>query len=152
MPTKTETAFSRFAAALREIGPTLGKTADNPFFKSKYLPLPVLLTEVRPILDKHHLVLTYPNGFAYCEAPFVNVAAAVRCAFTGEEVARSEITLPCPSDAQKATAAVTYGRRTVTASVLGIAEKDDDGNSTQVEAKREGAGGKTKKKDGEVLW
>jgi hypothetical protein len=77
------------------------------------------------------------------------------CAFTGEVVGTAAVTLPVHTEgenaAQKATAAVTYGRRTCTASLFGIAEKDDDGNSLQKDPpKRESsASSSSGKKD---LW
>jgi hypothetical protein len=53
----TTPARARFAQLIRKLGPTMGKSADNPFFKSKYLPLPQMLLELRPFLDEADLVL-----------------------------------------------------------------------------------------------
>lgn len=122
------TMHQRFAACLDEIGPTLGKTADNPFFKSKYIPLPELLEKVVPILRQHGFYLTYPHGES-CSDTKIVVSAAVVDEETGEKVAESVLEMPLMQDPQKNTQNCTYGRRSVTTSVLCIAEKDDDGNS-----------------------
>lgn len=99
----------------------LSKDSKNPFFKSKYLDLPTLLKNVKPVLNAHGLILLQP-----CQGG--RVLSYILDAETGEELAHSEINLPEIKDPQKLGAAITYFRRYTLTSLLAIEEQDDDGN------------------------
>lgn len=109
----------------------LSKDSKNPFFKSKYLDLPTLLKNVKPVLNKHGLILLQP-----CQEG--QVISVIIDAETGESVCSSEITLIDIKDPQKLGAAITYFRRYTLTSLLAIEEQDDDGNkASRPEPKRD---------------
>jgi len=101
-------------------------TAENPFFKSKYAPLPDILNDVRPLLAKH--------GLSLLQAPSGDGDKIVITTLLMHESGEWIETCPLILKADKATAqgagsAITYGRRYALSAVLGISsEDDDDGN------------------------
>jgi len=101
------------------------KTEDNPFFKSKYVPLPKLLEVIKPVLSE--------NNFILIQEPFIrDNTSCLRTKLvhvSGEEII-GEIKLACKdeNDPQKIGGAITYMRRYSLGSMLGIEEEDDDGN------------------------
>jgi len=101
-------------------------TADNPFFKSKYAPLPEILTLYRPLLAKHGLsIFQSPGGDG------VNVSVTTMLMhISGEWIESDPLSLKADkATAQGACSAITYGRRYSLSAALGISsEDDDDGN------------------------
>jgi len=101
-------------------------TANNPFFKSKYAPLPEILNDVRPLLSKH--------GLSLLQAPSGDGDKIVITTLLMHESGEWIETCPLILKADKATAqgagsAITYGRRYALSAILGISsEDDDDGN------------------------
>lgn len=106
--------------AKQKIG-ALSKNAKNPFFKSAYLDLAQLLTEIEPILFEEGLMLLQPIKDGVVWSIIVDGTS-------GEEVASSGMQLPEIVDPQKLGSCVTYYRRYTLKSLLSIAEIDDDGN------------------------
>lgn len=108
----------------KEIG-TVKKTADNPFFKSKYFDINKLLEVVRPVLTKHGLVLLQPLDTIEGAAALTTIIAEAE---TGMEL---HFTTPIPTlnDPQKMGSAVTYFRRYALTSILGLQAEDDDANA-----------------------
>lgn len=106
--------------AKQEIG-KINKSADNPFFKSKYADLNTILDVVEPILHKYGLVLIQPikNG---------KVCSQVIDIETKEGI-YSEIELPIISDPQKLGSCISYFRRYTLQSLLSLSMQDDDSNS-----------------------
>lgn len=101
-------------------------TADNPFYKSKYAPLPDILNAVRPVLAKHGLsIIQAPKG----EGTSIGVDTLILHS-SGQYILCEPYYLPvAKADAQTAGGAVTYARRYSLNAVLGISgEEDDDGN------------------------
>jgi hypothetical protein len=101
-------------------------TAHNPFFKSKYSPLPEVLNIVRPVLAKHGLsVVQEPVG----DGEFVSISTWLLHK-SGEWMMAEPLRLKADKvTAQGAGSAITYGRRYALSAVLGISsEDDDDGN------------------------
>lgn len=101
-------------------------TADNPFFKSKYAPLPDILNLVRPVLTKHGIsVVQSPVG----EGDKIGIETLLIHA-SGQYILCEPCYLkPVKSDPQTAGGAITYARRYALNAVLGISgEEDDDGN------------------------
>ncbi len=139
--TKVDGPYVRLARALKALGPTAVKGATNPHFRSGYVKLPDLLEFVRPELEKEDLILAQP----LCDLgrpDVIGVQTMVLDAFDGAILLQSCLPIPtrCEKtdkqgnvtyiiDPQKATSAVTYARRTGITSLLGIGEKDDDGNA-----------------------
>lgn len=101
-------------------------TADNPFFKSKYAPLPDILNDIRPILSKYGLsVLQMPSGDG------VNIIiTTILMHESGEYIESEPLILKADKPtAQGAGSAITYARRYAISAILGISsEDDDDGN------------------------
>lgn len=105
--------------------PEIKKTKTNPFFKSKYAPLDVILAAVEPVLMANGLLLfQYPDGDA--------VVTTLYHAESGETMPDGRYSLcAAKDDPQGQAAAYTYGRRCAIMTYLGIAAEDDDGNSAQ---------------------
>lgn len=104
--------------------PPLG--AVNPHFKSKYTSLNELQNHIRPILHKYGLAIELiPVGTEWGAGikPKINHDS-------GESVMYEPFILPVDKKtAQAYGSAITYARRYVLCSLLGIAgEEDDDGN------------------------
>lgn len=116
-------ALAKFQAEV--IDPT--KDENNPFFKSKYVPLDGLIAAVRPVLTKHGLsYLQFPSG----DGQNVTVTT-VLLHESGEYIESDPFTLRAAKvDAQGAGSAVTYARRYSLSAILGVAwQEDDDGNA-----------------------
>lgn len=146
--------YQRLLQAQREIGTGVQKSKVNPAFKSGYAPLPEVLDTVIPILQRHDLLLVQGqqdlgrNGV-------VGVVTQIIDALSGLMLISSCFPVPLvDNNPQKATAAVTYGRRTGITSVCALAEKDDDGNfaSSRDKQQRPGAGADTPLPNKNVAW
>lgn len=104
-------------------------TANNPFYKSKYAPLPDILNDVRPLLAKH--------GLSILQAPSGDGEKIIITTLLMHESGEWIETCPLILKAEKVTAqgagsAITYGRRYALAAVLGLSsEDDDDGNHAE---------------------
>jgi len=101
------------------------KTADNPFFKSKYADLDEIINTVRPTLSAHGLfVIQSPEG----EGSAAKVTT--RIMHTSGQWLEGTISLTAvKADPQGMGSAITYARRYSLAAFLGLAQDDDDGNS-----------------------
>lgn len=111
--------LSKLALVKKEIG-TLSKNASNPFFKSKYLDLGEILTNLEPLLEAHKMVLLQPiNEDSVC--------TEIHDLESGQSVS-SCIKLPILTDPQKVGSAITYFRRYSLQSLLALQTDDDDGN------------------------
>jgi hypothetical protein len=105
------------------------KSADNPFYKSKYTTLDVLIDTAKPLLQK--------NGLSYLQS---SSGDGERISVTtllmhnsGEWIESDPLVLRADkATAQGAGSAVTYARRYALAAVLGLAsDEDDDGNGAE---------------------
>jgi len=102
-------------AALGELS-NPANTATNPFFKSKYAPLPDILNHVRPVLSKHGLCVLQDAGVT---TRIVHES--------GEWIESDRLTLtPQKDDPQGEGGAITYARRYSLSAMLGISSEDDD--------------------------
>jgi len=101
-------------------------TAYNPFFRSKYAPLPDILNLVRPNMAKHGLsIIQQPSGGGE------NISVTtILLHNSGEYIELDPLVLRVDKvTAQGIGSAITYGRRYALAALLGISsEDDDDGN------------------------
>jgi len=96
------------------------KTADNPFFKSKYAPLPEMLEHVKPALSDNGLCVMQDGGGGV----LIVHESGQWIEFPGMPL------VPAKEDPQGYVAALTYARRATLAAALGIAaDDDDDGNA-----------------------
>lgn len=108
----------------KEIKPII-KDESNPFFKSKYFDINGLLSELKPILSKHGIVVLQPIGNKDgCNT----LSTVVYDSESGDEM-WSTLILPKIDDVQKFGAAVTYYRRYALQSLFLLEAEDDDGNS-----------------------
>jgi len=112
--------LNKLAKVKKEIG-TLSKNASNPFFKSKYLDLGEILTNLEPLLEAHQMILLQPiNEDSVC--------TEIHDLESGQVVA-SCIKLPVLTDPQKIGSAITYFRRYSLQSLLALQTDDDDANT-----------------------
>lgn len=116
--------------AQQEIGVIL-KDKDNPYFKSKYADINTILSQVKPILNKHNLVLLQGLTHLHELDPLrVKLALHTKIIYapSGETVASHTCPIPENPDPQKQGSAITYFRRYALQSLLALEAEDDDGN------------------------
>ena len=122
---KTELDFyKRLIKAKTEMG-AVKKTANNPFFKSKYADLSTILEVVEPPLLENGLIILQPIKDG-------KVSTIITDGTTSIE---SSIDLGTFNKPQDMGSAITYYRRYTLQSLLGISAEDDDGNRAQSGAK-----------------
>ncbi|MEX0385835.1 ERF family protein [Spiribacter onubensis] len=124
-----------FVAAQKEFGKAL-KSADNPYFKSKYADLQAVSDAVMEPLNKHGIAViqkTSPSQTGVLvETVFIHES--------GEQLSAGQLYLPAPKeDPQKYGGALTYARRYALMAACGIAPEDDDGNAASDAIKQEKA-------------
>jgi len=116
---------TKLLAIQKEIQP-IEKEATNPFYSSKYFDVNAVIAALRPLLNKHGVVVMQPLTNANGKAA---IATYLVDAETGQEKMFEPVPLPDGLDAQKMGAAVTYLRRYSLASVFLLEAVDDDGES-----------------------
>ena len=118
--------FPDLLAAQGEM-PALQKSAINPHFKNRYVPLEELIPAILPILNKHNFILLQ-------QPTTIDGQAALRYRLvhsSGEEVADTML-LMSKDDPQGQGSAITYARRYSLMSLLGLtADVDDDAETTR---------------------
>lgn len=123
--------FHKALLALHADIEALKRSEGNPFFKSKYVPLPDMIDALRPALQKHGFILSQPVDVAPAngQSGYTNVVfSQITHAETGiNEMAK--LALPPMDDMQKLGGAITYARRYTLSALLGLREVDDDGNT-----------------------
>ena len=103
------------------------KTADNPFYKSKYADLPAVIDAARPHLAK--------NSLSVCQLTEFNESGVTLITqlmhSSGEWLCGYYPVRPIKNDPQGMGSALTYARRYSYQSLVGIATSvdDDDGNA-----------------------
>ena len=99
------------------------KDADNPFFRSKYVPLPNVVDAIdKALVDTG---LTYTQ-YATANEKAVSVTT-ILFHESGQFIQFAPLTLPAVKlDPQAVGSAVTYARRYALCAVFGITEFDDD--------------------------
>lgn len=116
-------------AAQKEITAVL-KTADNPYFKSKYADRSAVIHHVKPILNKY--------GIAFIQMPVpasregYAALATTLLHESGESVSGTAEAPLAKSDPQAYGSAITYLSRYALVQATGLmldAEEDDDGNA-----------------------
>ena len=113
--------------------PSVGKDAKNPHFNSEFTSLDHLIAETRPVLTKHGLAIkqapTHIDGAPALETTIHHVS--------GERETDVMLLLVSKNDMQGLGSAITYGKRYMWASVLGVSsESDDDGNASTAQAEQ----------------
>lgn len=114
-----------FVALQADLAP-LEKSAVNPFFKSRYAPLPEVRAAMQPLLAKHHF------GLAVVPA-IVEGRNGLRFLLihkSGQFIEGQWMLTPAKQDSQGEGGDVTYKRRFGEMALVGlVADEDDDGNS-----------------------
>ena len=125
-----------FVKAQTEFGKAL-KTSANPFFKSKYADLSVV---IEAVIDALHF-----NGIALLqnchESETGVIVETISMHSSGENISCGKLSVPAAkNDPQGYGSALTYARRYSLMAACGIAPEDDDGNHATkavVEQKKE---------------
>ena len=122
------TEINELAKALNEFQAELvsvGKTADNPFFKSKYADLGSIMKEAQPVLTKHGLsIMQLPDNIDGQPALTTIVMHT-----SGQSQSATVPLVLSKQDPQGFGSAMTYFRRYGYAAALQIViDEDDDGN------------------------
>lgn len=126
---KLAPALVAFQADLQPVD----KSAANPFFKSKYAPLPEVMKAIQPLLAKHKLAVSqFPTT--------IEGQSALRTLLlheSGQVIEDVSPLLLAKQDAQSQGSAMTYARRYGVMAVLGVvADEDDDGNHASTPSNR----------------
>jgi len=126
----TPELFADLAIAQGEVeNATKGST--NPHFKSKYADLAEILNTVRPVFSKHGLSILQSTEF---DGSLVSVTTTIAHKLGGYVTSKASC-IPAKTDAQGVGSATTYLRRYSLAAMSGVAQEDDDGNSSAHNAK-----------------
>lgn len=143
---ETLTELSKaFAKTQQEMKQPL-KDANNPFFKSKYVPLENVVEAITESASKNGLSFTqFPSSD---EAGNVTVGTLVMHS-SGEWIEYDPIKMkPVKNDPQSIGSAITYAKRYALSAIFGItSDPDDDGNEATQTKKQAPA----KKKDEPVI-
>lgn len=115
--------YKKLLEIQQEIG-SIKKDSVNPFFSSKYFDINALLNEVKPILNKHGVIVLQPLNALSLKTLLIDTES-------GESV-ESEATLPQNPDPQKMGAIISYFRRYSLTSLLALEAEDTDANDTAV--------------------
>lgn len=118
--------YKKLLAIQQEIG-AIKKDATNPFYKSKYFDINSLLEQVKPILNKHGVILL--QGLTNIDGKLaLSTRLVTELNATNDTMVEFICPLPEVTDAQKAGSAITYFRRYALQSLLALEAEDDDGN------------------------
>jgi len=112
-------------AAQAEFAP-LEKTATNPHFKNKFVPLSEVLQNALPVLSKHGLAVAQFPTFTDDGPALITYLLHE----SGQYLAHSMPLNAVKSDPQAQGSAITYARRYSLMSILGlVGDEDDDANA-----------------------
>jgi hypothetical protein len=118
---KTDKLFPALFKAKQEFT-SVSKSADNPFFKSKYASLNEHLEVVDPVLYKNGLMLLQPATGSSVESIIVHSES-------GQWVSSEMNLVLAKNSMQDAGSAVTYARRYTLGALLSLRSEDDDGET-----------------------
>lgn len=106
------------------------KSASNPFFKSKYAPLPEVRAALQPLLAANNLaLLTFPAIIDCPDGP-QNGLKFWLIHESGQHITGQWLLTPAKRDPQGEGADTTYKRRFGEMAITGlVADDDDDGHS-----------------------
>jgi len=124
--------YKQLFALQNEIG-KISKTETNPFFKSKYFDINQLLEQLKPLLEKHQLLVNQPIAITEGRMILRTVISYIEGKVgdrnsTLDTALCSEMILPDLTDPQKLGSVITYYRRYALQSLLLLQAEDDDGN------------------------
>ena len=130
MPDKI-TLFDRMLAAQEQIG-KISKDKTNPFFKSKYADINIIIEMVKPILNEEGILFMQPLSNVDGKPAITTILMHDK-----ESIEYTTVfpDLPKPVEGKKSNpfqdmgSAITYYRRYALISILGLEAEDDDGNA-----------------------
>lgn len=102
------------------------KSADNPFFKSKYADLAAIVEASREALTANDLVVLQPAG---SQGQHIFVTTMLIHAPSGEFMEQDLVMKAAQNNPQAMGSAITYARRYGLAPMVGVVTEDDDGNA-----------------------
>lgn len=115
-------ALGKFQSEIKAIP----KTADNPFFKSKFAPLPQIVEAAQPLLQNNNLVVK--QDIVFTDGGQDALSTFLMHTESGEWAESTALLHLAKSDPQAQASAVTYLRRYAYVTTLGLqVDKDDDG-------------------------
>lgn len=104
----------------------VAKGADNPFFKSKYADLHSCISAAQGPLTNNELCV-----FQTTEPAENGLVVITTLAHSSGEWVRGRLLMkPKKDDDQGRGSSITYARRYAYAAIVGLAQKDDDGNGS----------------------
>ena len=104
-----------------EVG-AIKKDQTNPHFKNTYFDINSLLEVLKPVLNKHKIVLMQPLSGGDMQTILIDTENGGRY--------ESQVTLPTNPDPQKMGAIISYFRRYSLTSLLALEAEDTDANDT----------------------
>jgi hypothetical protein len=125
--------------AFQQEAPGLVMDATNPHFRNKYASLDGIMAKVRPVLNKHGLVLTQIPSFVMDGSGGVVPALTTRLthAESGEHIEDKMLLLLDKQNSQGLGSALTYARRySITAFLALVGDEDDDGQAASTPSPR----------------
>lgn len=148
---QTSASISKISKALSQVQGEIENPANsavNPFYKSKYAPLPDVLNIARPILAKYGLAVIQ-NPYSEDGKLFITTRVVHE---SGEWIETKPLQMKLEKDTpQGVGSAITYGRRYALSAVLGLAsEEDDDGNINEPDKHGKGKKEDKSKKNAEL--
>jgi len=122
--------YTDFMAVQKEL-PKLEKTAENPFFNSKYVPLDQIIEKVLPVLHKNNFTLVQRVSHIVAGDNVIPALKTDLNHISGKAISDTMVlNSKSDTDPQAQGSAITYARRYALVSMLGLAtEEDDDANS-----------------------
>lgn len=108
---------------------TLYKDENNPFFKSKYVPLANILKEVKPVLNNNNFLLVQRPTLTDENKEILITQLIHSSGDSIECIAPLKVEDRDRNNPQKYGSAITYMRRYTLTSLLALEEEDDDGNT-----------------------
>ncbi|HAS95478.1 TPA: hypothetical protein DCS99_03620 [Candidatus Wolfebacteria bacterium] len=102
------------------------KSSDNPFFKSKYADLHECIAAAKPWLAENELAVIQTTD---TDEKGIWVITTLGHS-SGEWIRGRLLMKPKKDDDQGTGSSITYGRRYTFAAIVGLAQKDDDGNAS----------------------
>lgn len=114
--------YQKLLAVQKEVK-AIEKTEQNPHFKNFYFDINTLLSELKPVLSKHGLIVLQPvaviEGINTLQTHVIDAESA--------ESLTSSMSLPNTEKAQELGSALTYYRRYALTSMFALEGEDDDG-------------------------
>ena len=137
--TNERTLFERLLAAQEKIG-KISKDKENPFFKSKYADINIIIDMIKPILNEEGILFMQPLSNVDGKPAITTILRNNQDSIEYTTVFPG---LPKPAEGKKSNpfqemgSAITYYRRYALISILGLESTDDDANSAPTAPQKE---------------